>query len=47
MIFLKMCILLTQQNKAKMIQGEEGQNNIREKKNMTCATCVEGKHTNH
>ena len=30
-----MCFLLTQQNKAEMIQGEEGQNNIREKKNMT------------
>jgi len=27
-----MCFLLTQQNKAEMIQGEEGQNNIREKK---------------
>ena len=35
MNFFKMCILLTQQNKAEMIQGEEGQNNIREKKNMT------------
>ena len=36
MIFFLMCILLTQQNKAKMIQGGGGKIISERKKNITC-----------